>query len=380
MGIYDELGVRRLINAMGTVTILGGSLMPEPVVAAMADAARSFVTLRELQDKAGARIAELTGVEAALISSGAAGGITLAAAACITGKDWDKIYRLPDTTGMKNEIVVARSERPNYMYQAAEHVGARLVHVGSADRLTPEDFAAAIGPQTVAVLLIVATLDHMRERSAAVTATVENVAAVAHKAGVAVLVDAAAELPPRANFRAFLQMGADAVIFSGGKSIRGPQGTGLVLGRRDIIEAAAMNNNPYSAIGRPMKVGKEEIAGLVRAVELFLQQDEAAEVRGWEAMSRRVAEALAGLRGVRTEIVAEGKFARTPLAPVCLVHVDEAAVGLSRDEAAKRLLDGTPSVAVGKFAGGLIVNPICLQDGEADTVAERLLQVLGGHS
>jgi len=376
VGIYDELGVRPLVNAMGTVTILGGSLMPEPVLEAMADAARSFVTLRELQDRAGARIAELAGVEAALVSSGAAGGITLAAAACITGQDWDRVYRLPDTTGMKNEIVVVRSDRPNYMYQAAEHVGARLVHVGAAERVTPEDFAEAIGPRTAAVLLVVASLDRLRADSTRVTATVESVAAVAHRAGVPVLVDAAAELPPTASFQAFLRMGADVAIFSGGKALRGPQGTGLVLGRRDIIQAAAMNNNPNSAIGRPMKVGKEEIAGLVRAVELFVQRDEEAELRGYEATSGRVAAALAGLPGIRAEVVASGLYARPPITPVCLVHLDEAVVGLSRDEAARRLLGSEPAVAVGKFPGGLIANPMTLLPGEEEVVARQLLRVL----
>ena len=376
MGIYDELGVRRLINASGTNTVLGGSLMPEPVLQAMLDAARSYVTLRELQDRAGARIAELVGVEAALISSGAAGGITLAAAACIAGADQDRIHRLPDTTGLKNEIVVVCSDRPNYMYQAAEHVGARLVHVGAPDRVSPEDFAEAIGPRTAAVLLIVATLDRMRACSAGVTATVESVCEVARRRGVPVLVDAAAELPPMANFRAFLEMGADVAIFSGGKAIRGPQCTGLVLGRRDLVEAAAMNNSPYSAIGRPMKVGKEEIAGLVRAVELFVQRDEQAELRDWERSSRRVAEALSGLPGVNAEVVASGIYARPPITPVCRVQVDEAVVGSPLGVVARRLLEGEPAVAVGRSDGCLIVNPMTLGRGEENAVAQQLLRVL----
>lgn len=376
VGIYEDLGVRRLINAWGSVTILGGSLMPEPVLAAMREAAGSFVTLRELQDRAGTRIAELVGVEAALISSGAAGGITLAAAACITGTDQDRIHRLPDTDGLANEIVVAQSGRPNYMYQAAEHVGARLVQVGSADRLTPDDFAAAIGPRTAAVLLIVATLDHQQLRSPGVTATIENISAVAHRAGVPVIVDAAAELPPSANFRAFLEQGADLAIFSGGKALRGPQSTGLILGQRDLIEAAALNNNPNSAIGRPMKVGKEEIAGLVKAVELYVQRDEEAELARWNAVAGRVAERLAGLPGVHGEVVVSGMYARPPITPVCLVHLDRNVLGLSHDEVHRRLLEGEPGVGVGRFDGGLIVNPMMLADGEEEIVARRIREVL----
>ena len=375
MGIYEELGVRRLINASGTNTVVGGSLMPEPVLEAMADAARSYVTLRDLQDRAGERIAELVGVEAALVSSGAAGGIALAAAACITGGNWDRIYRLPDTSGLKNEIVVAQSERPNYMYQAAEHVGGNLVHVGTPEEVTPEDFAAAIGSKTAAVLLIVATLDRSRMASPRVTATVESVARLAKAAGVPVLVDAAAELPPAANFRAFLEMGADVVIFSGGKAIRGPQGTGLVLGRRDLVAAAAMNNNPYSAIGRPMKVGKEEIAGLVRAVELYVARDEAAEMRAWESAARLVAEMLVGAPGIRAEVVRGGLYARPPGMPVCAVHLDDG-IGLSRDEVLRRLRQSDPPIAAGQIPGGLFVNPMTLSVGEEQVVARQLLAVL----
>jgi len=376
VGIYEELGVRRFINAWGTVTILGGSVMPEPVVQAMVDAARSYVTLRELQDRAGARIAEMVGVEAALVSSGAAGGITLAAAACITGADWDRVYRLPDTSGLKNEIVVVQAKRPNYMYQAAEHVGARLIHVGSPERVAPEDFSAAIGPRTAAVLLVVASLDHQRDRSSGVTATVENVAAVARRAGVPVIVDAAAELPPTANFRAFLAMGADLAIFSGGKALRGPQSTGLIVGRGDLIGAAAMNNNPNSSIGRPMKVGKEEMAGLVKAVEIYVQRDEEAELRRWEATCHRVAEQLAGVPGVRTEVVVSGRYARPPIVPVCLIHLDSA--GVTRDEVDRRLMGGDPGIGVGKFDGGLIVNPMTLLEGEEIVVAQRLRDALLG--
>lgn len=376
MGVYEELGVRRLINASGTNTVVGGSLMPERVLEAMIDAARSYVTLRDLQDRAGERIAELVGVEAALVSSGAAGGIALAAAACITGDDWDRIYRLPDTAGLRNEIVVAASERPNYMYQAAEHVGARLVHVGSADAVTPEDFARAIGPKTAGVLLVVASLDRARMASSGVTATVESVAKLARAAGVPVVVDAAAELPPVSRFRAFLEMGADVVIFSGGKAIRGPQCTGLVLGRRDLVRAAAMNNNPHSAIGRPMKVGKEEIAGLVRAVELYVARDEAAELAGWESAARYVAESLAGISGVRAEVVRSGLYARPPGTPVSAVHLDQAVLGVSRDDALRRLRESDPPIAAGQFPGGIFVNPMTLSVGEERIVAERLLAVL----
>jgi D-glucosaminate-6-phosphate ammonia-lyase len=374
MSIYARLGVRPVINAMGSVTIYGGSLMPAPVLEAMVEAAGCYVPLRTLQERAGARIAELAGVEAALISSGAAGGITLAVAGCLTGLDPDKVQALPDTSRFeRNEVIVVSGRRPNYMYQAAEAVGARLVHVGSAARVTPDDIAAAIGPRTAGVLLIVATLDQQRARAPEVTLTIENAAAVTRAAGVPLLVDAAAELPPAENLRAFLRQGADVAIFSGGKGLRGPQASGLVLGRSDLIAAAAANNNPNSAIGRPLKVGKEEIAGLVRAVELFVERDEAAERRGWEAIVHHVAAALAGRPGVRTEVVVDGRYARPSVLPVCLIHLDAAAPA----EVARRLLEGEPAVAVGSFDGGVLVNPIAMVAGEEQVVADRLRQVLG---
>ena len=276
-------------------------------------------------------------------------------------------------------MIVVSGGRPNYMYQAAEAVGARLVHVGSAERVTPADFAAAIGPRTAAVLLIVATLDHQRARSAAVTATVETVAAVTRAAGVPLVVDAAAELPPADNLRAFLRQGADLVIFSGGKGIRGPQVSGLVLGRGDLVAAAAANNNPHSAIGRPLKVGKEEIAGLVRAVELFVARDEAAELAAWRAMAEHVAAALADLPGVRCTVGPDGRYCRPPVVPICLVHLDPTAGRPTPAEAAQRLFDGEPSIGVGRFDGGLVVNPIALAAGQERVVADSLRRLLSSY-
>jgi L-seryl-tRNA(Ser) seleniumtransferase len=222
-GIYEELGVRRVINAAGTKTVLGGSRMPQPVIDAMVDAARAFVTMRELQEKAGQRIAELVGVEAAMVSSGAAGGILLSVAACIAGTDPEKIRRLPHLED-RNEVVVGQEE-PNYIYQAAEAAGGRLVHVGARDRLDVDDFAAAIGDRTAAVFLVVYMLDRRRGRGAA-TATVPAMARLARARGVPVVVDAAGELPPTRNFRRFLDEGVDLVVFSGGKASVDPRRAG----------------------------------------------------------------------------------------------------------------------------------------------------------
>lgn len=376
-GIYEELGVRRVINAAGTKTVLGGSRMPWPVIEAMNDAARAFVTLRELQEKAGQRIAELVGVEAAVVSSGAAGGILLSVAACIAGTDPEKIRRLPSSSA-RHEVVVAREE-PNYIYQAAEAAGGRLVHVGTRDRLGVDDFAAALGEHTAAVFLVVYMLDRRRGRGAA-TATVPDVARVAHARGVPVIVDAAGELPPTGNFRRFLEEGADLVVFSGGKAIRGPQATGIVVGRRDLVAACHANNNPNSAIGRPCKVGKEEIAGLVRAVELYVQRDEAAELGGWEARMLQLAAAIRGIPGVDSGVGPQREHNRPAIVPGCFVRLDQARIGLTKEQVVQRLSDGDPSIAVSTFPHGVLINPIELAPEEDDIVATRLRAVLSAAS
>jgi L-seryl-tRNA(Ser) seleniumtransferase len=374
-GIYEELGVRRVINAAGTKTVLGGSRMPQPVIDAMVDAARAFVTMRELQEKAGQRIAELVGVEAAMVSSGAAGGILLSVAACIAGTDPEKIRRLPHLED-RNEVVVGQEE-PNYIYQAAEAAGGRLVHVGARDRLDVDDFAAAIGDRTAAVFLVVYMLDRRRGRGAA-TATVPAMARLARARGVPVVVDAAGELPPTRNFRRFLDEGVDLVVFSGGKAIRGPQASGIVVGRRNLIAACHANNNPHSAIGRPCKVGKEEIAGLVRAVELYVQRDEAAELAAWEDRMRRMAVALEGVPGVETEVGPQREHNRPAIVPGCFVHLDQTRLGLTKEQVVERLSAGDAPVAVATFPHGVLVNPIELAPDEDDLVAARLRAVLSG--
>ncbi len=380
-GIYAGLGVRPLINASGHNTAQGGSLMPPPVLEAMREAAGRYVQLRELQDAAGRRIAEVLGVEAALVSAGAASGILLATAACLTGDDRQRIWALPRPPGdaPRNEVVVLGSPRPNYMYQAAEAAGARLVEVGHEQGdgpLAPELFTQAFGRRTAAVLLVVATLDRLRPRTGGAEQFIAGVARAASAAGVPVLVDAAAELPPRANFRRFLDAGAAVAIFSGGKAIRGPQCTGLVLGRRDLIAAAALNNNPNTAIGRPMKVGKEEIAGLVRAVELFMAMDEAEQLRGWERQARTVVDALAGLPGVEAAVVAgHDHYGRPPVAPKAVIRL---APGHwpAPEQVVRALLEGDPPIAISRFGGDLVVNPMTLEPGEIDVVAERLRHIL----
>lgn len=363
--LVAELGMRRVINASATLTRLGGSIMPPPVVEAMVAASRSFVELPELQRRVGERIAQLTRNEACYVSSGAAAGLTLATAACITGTDPARIARLPnDMDGLKNEVVVHLSQRNGYDF-AVRQAGVRLIEIGPS----VDELEAAIGERTAAVA-------YFAGRLAEGSLPLETVVEVAHGRGVPVMVDGAAQIPPVSNLWNYTQAGADLAIFSGGKGLRGPQSSGLVLGRADLIEAVRLNGPPNSAIGRPMKVGKEELAGMLAAVQWYLAQDEPALLARYERQVARVLQAIEGVAGV----VGTRDFpseAGQPM-PRALVRFDPAVLGFGRDEVVRRLGEGDPYVEVSKSGeDGIWINPQTLEEGEEGIVIERLLQALG---
>jgi L-seryl-tRNA(Ser) seleniumtransferase len=374
-GLYARLGLRPVVNASGTLTILGGTVMPPEVRAAMDEAAGSYVELPALLERAGAYLAELIGVPGAFISTGAAGGIAVAVAAALTGGDRARAYDLPRTGDRPNQVVALRAGHPNYMHQAAEMVGGRIVEVGQPGAATVDDFASAIGPGTAAVLYVYPYIEATLAAAGQRAATIGAVAAVAHRAGVPLIVDAAAELPPREKLTRFHREGADLVVFSGGKGIFGPQSTGLVVGRADLVAACRLNSNPNSSVGRGMKVGKEEVGGLVRAVELFLERDESAVFREWERRCRVVAERLAGLPGVTARVLFPDPRGRPPEAPRCFVTIDDPSLGSGRD-VADRLARGTPPVHVRVLPDGLFVEAMTLQPGEEALVAEALVAAL----
>jgi D-glucosaminate-6-phosphate ammonia-lyase len=229
MHIYEQLGVRRVINAYEHLTRLGGSIMDPEVLAAMTEASQWYIDLDQLQERVGQRIAARIGVEAAYVTGGAAAGLLISAAACIAGTDPARITRLPDTRGMRNEIVVERSHRNRYDH-ALRQVGATFVEYGYARGTEPWELEAAITPQTAAVAYCVTNATPW-------SLPLPTVATIAHRHGLPVIVDAAAELPPAENLRRFVDEGGDLVVFSGGKGLRGPQPSGLILGRRDLIVA-----------------------------------------------------------------------------------------------------------------------------------------------
>jgi L-seryl-tRNA(Ser) seleniumtransferase len=366
MDVYARLGVRPIVNARGMNTMASGSLMPKPVLDAMDEAAGAFVDMAELNAIAGAHIARLVGVEGAHVTSGSAGGLLLAAAACIAGDDPGRIARLPDTTGMRNEIVIQRCDRIQYD-QALRMAGAVLVEVGSSDACTPEAIEAAIGPRTAALIYIVSP--GLAERGVGP----ERMAQIAHAHGLPLIVDAASTLPPVGHLRRWTDMGADLVILSGGKGIRGPQNTGLLVGRADLVRAAAANGAPNSAVGRPCKVSKEAIIGLVTALELFLQEDHDAEWARHLDEARRILAAVASLPGIKARLE-EDRTVYT--APTLLLAMDRSVTGLTPDDVTDALRRGEPPIMVRVSRGELLVDPHCLRGDEAGLVARRLREEL----
>jgi L-seryl-tRNA(Ser) seleniumtransferase len=296
--IYDEIGVRPIINGRGATTAVGGTLMAPEVLAAMADAAGAFVVLDELNRRVGKRIAALTEMEAGYVTSGSAAGMALAAAACIAGTDPERIKRLPQSDGFANEIVIHRAHRINYD-QMLRIGGGRLVEIGTAEETQPSELEEAITARTAAVFYV----DSRHTSPGALDFA--TVVGIAHERGVPVIVDAASTVPPVDHLRRWGRWGADLVIFSGGKGLRGPQDSGLLAGRADLIEAARANGNPHAGVGRGMKVSKEAMAGLWQAIEVFLATDHEADYQVHLAQAQTLASALDAMPGARWWIEAD---------------------------------------------------------------------------
>jgi L-seryl-tRNA(Ser) seleniumtransferase len=398
--IYERLGVRTIINGQGPATRLSGGIMPPEVAQTMVEASRHCVDIAELQAAASRIIAEATGAEAGLVTSGAAAGLMLGTAACVTGLDPGKMNRLPDTAGMKNEVIVARSQR-NFYDHAVRAAGVRLVEIGIADRFSGAgvrdceawEVADAITPQTAAILHVATEWSRP---------TLPEVVAVAHARGVPVLVDAAAQLPPAGNLRRFIAEGADLVVFSGGKALRGPQSSGILCGRRDLIAAAALQmldqdtrpelwlppadfidrrklpGAPQHGIGRVCKVGKEEIVGLLTALRLFIAEDPAARRERWQRLMRGLATALDGLPNCRVALVPDSGHDDMPLVDLTL---DRRASNRSALELARELQTGSPAIYVNASRlddGVLRFGPMCLEDDDPPRIAARLRALLAG--
>lgn len=359
--LYESIGVRPVINARGTFTIITGSQSLPEVKKAMEEASRHYVNLDELMEGVGRRIAEITQAPWAIVTNGCSAALSHFTAAAIAGFNPERMQRLPDLTGLKDEVIIPAHSRNQYDH-AIRMLGVKVVEVREASELE-----AAMTAKTALVYILAGP------RNTGALGT-EAIAAVAKKRGIPVLVDAAAEVLTIPNVH--LAQGATAVAYSGGKCIRGPQAAGLLLGEKKLLEAAWLNSAPHHAFGRSMKVGKEEIMGMLAAVEAWPKRDHQAEWKMWEARLGTIAQRLSGVGGVKTELrqPSPDLSNRTPL---LRVEWDRSRIGLSGAQLAKLMLDTEPRVVVAN-PGTQSVNIVAymMMDGEEKIVGEKLYRLL----
>jgi D-glucosaminate-6-phosphate ammonia-lyase len=369
--VYKKLGISPIINAQSWVTALGGSIMRPEVLRAMDEAASSFVDVKKLNYAAGEVVARSCGAEQGLVTAGCSAAQVLMVAACMTGQSEENVEQLPDTTGMKNEVILFKGQRNRYD-KAFVTAGATLIEYGETDSVTADDLDAAINENTACVAYVVAPFLPQG-------IGIEETIRVAHEHGVPVIIDAAAEVPPRANLAKFHYMGADMVAFSGGKGIGGPQSSGLLAGKADLMEAVVMNSlnldSSVAGIGRPMKVSKENIVGLVTALQLFTDSDEGAEWDGWFSKSQYIAERLTGIDGLRV-VIEDDPAERQGPQPV--LYFEDDFDGPSVAEIKALLEAGDPGIYVGGGGKRPEINLVMVnvQDGEEIVIAERLNEIL----
>jgi len=359
--LFAELGVTRVINADVTMTFLSGSLMLPEVLEAIQSTAHDFANMFELQDKVGAKIAQMLKVEAAMVTSGAACAILLGTAASITGADKEKIRQIPNLPGPRPEVIMQKSHR--YLFdQAVTTTGAKIVEVEG-----PGEMEKAFSEQTVMALFFNAAEKH--------SVTHEEFLAIAKRHKTPTFLDAAADVPPVENLFKFQKMGFDLVTFSGGKMIRGPQSAGLLFGRKDLIEAAKLNHSPHEApIGRPMKVNKEEMFGMYAALKAYLERDHQKEWDQWLERAKHIAARLSTIPTLTTEIVVDPGPANA--FPSLMVDWDRQRVKTTPKEVLMALMQGNPSIVAGGHQNRLMIGVVLLRPEQVDIVAQRLKDIL----
>lgn len=378
MSIYGKLGVRRVINAYGTQTFLGGSIMPPEVVDAWCNAAKWFVHMDELMNKASEVIARLTGAEAGLVTAGADAALSLATAACIARSDPERYSKLPDTTGMKNELIIPEACR-NGHNRSLTVSGAKLVYVGTSEGATEEDFEKSLTPNTVAVVHVLFT-----GTSGAGIEALERAARFAKKHSLPLIVDAAAETPPRENIKRLVALGADLVAYSGGKEFQGPSDTGIFYGRKDLIEAATIqmrtSRTPFG-IGRSMKVGKEDIVAAIVAFDRYMNLDMNAKRAAWTRRAQSFIDELKGTPHLTLKIdypdPAKHEYS-AQCYPTVSIALDERTLGISASKLAQDLEERDPRILLPAWGSSLRFNPQCLEDGEEKLVAQAISESLSG--
>ncbi len=357
--IYTRmLGIRPIVPCRGHTTAFGGSLMPEEVLRAMNEANDYFVDLVELQRAAGKRIAEIMKTEAAVVSAGSFSAMLLGCAACLTGTDKQKIEALPHPTWPKREVLIQKAHR--IYYDRAYRAAGAIVR----EFETKAEFERAINPETTVMLAALASTEQNPKPG---VMTVREYVDLGKKHGIPVLVDAASELPPSTNMTRFAAMGADLVVISGGKGVLGPQSSGMLAGRKDLIEAALMHSSPNPNIGRGMKVGKEEIIGLLVALERYHNLDHDSVQESWNRKARYMAEALQGIPGFTA------KYRINPQGfGEVRIDWDRKVIPLGGKEAATKLYDGDPRLMYYDDDEGGVLQTRSMKDGD-EILAVRIL-------
>lgn len=359
--LYDEIGVSPIINASVTMTFLSGSLMQPEVLEAINSTSHDFVNMHELQDKIGEKIAGMLHVEAAMVTSGAACALTIGTAACITGKDPEKIELLPNLSGPKKEVIIQKSHRYPFDH-AVRCAGVNLVEVEGS-----EEMERAINENTVMALFLNCASEH--------SITHEDFVAIGKRKNIPLFIDAAADVPPVENLFRFQKMGFDLVTFSGGKMIRGPQSAGLLFGRKDLIEAASLNFSPHeSPIGRAMKVNKEEIFGMYVALKNYLERDHDKEWKDWLDRADRIKTILETVPTVKGRVKVNPGPANA--FPRLQVEWDKEKVKKSVKEVLQALVDGVPKIVAGGREPYLSIGVVLLRPDQIDVVANRVKEIL----
>jgi D-glucosaminate-6-phosphate ammonia-lyase len=362
---FREIGVRPFINAAGTYTAMTSSLMPPEVMDAIQYASEHYVMLDELHDRVGERIAALVRAEAAMVTSGAAAALTLGTAAVLTGTDRKKIASLPNLEGMKSEVITQRSHRFGYDH-AVRTCGVRVVEVE-----TGEDLERAINEKTAMMLFYNANNNVGPIKD-------EEFVQIAKKRGIPTLNDAAADVPPVENLWKYTTMGFDLVAFSGGKGIRGPQSAGLLLGRKDLIAAARLNGPPNSdTVGRGMKVNKEEMLGMLVALDLYVKKNHEQERREFDRRAEMIQKSATEVPGVKAEIFVPEIANHVPH---IRISWDAAAKGMTAADVVRSLREGEPSIGTRAEGGTIVIGVWMMRSGDEKIVARRLRQVLSGAS
>jgi uncharacterized pyridoxal phosphate-dependent enzyme len=366
--VYEELGVTTVINGQGTMTVLGGSLARPEVEAVMALAGQHFCSIPDLEVAAGKRIAEMLKLPegyTALVTSGAAAAMQSGLAGILTGDNPKFIEQLPDLTGMKSEVIIQKSHRNPFDHQLRA-TGVKLVVIETTDELRK-----AVNPQT-------AMLHFTNFANAAGQIKVDEWAKLGKELNIPTFIDAAADTPPVSHLWDYANMGYDLSAFSGGKAIRGPQCAGLLIGRNDLVANALLNNSPHEdTLGRCAKVGKEEIIGMVKALELYLKEDHEALNKEWQRRLESISAQITRIPGVTTTYSVPDVANHVPHMDI---KWDPSHISLDPRDAYKALRGGQPSIVLGSNPSGLGMNSFMLQPGEEKIIADHLVQLFRAHS